>query len=60
MNTQDLKNIAVLFAIARKELHADKESIKEIIRLEEKLFKHLEDEFSGDEADNGDGSKELD
>jgi hypothetical protein len=46
----------VVFAIARKELSLDREQIKELISLEERVIKILEDEYSRNEADNGAGS----
>jgi hypothetical protein len=52
----DVKNLMVVFAIARKELSLDREQIKELISLEERVIKILEDEYSRNEADNGAGS----
>lgn len=49
----DVKNLMVVFAIARKELALDREQIKELISLEERVIKILEDEYSRNEADNG-------
>jgi len=60
MDGNDIKNLSVVFAIARKELALDREQIKELISLEERIIKILEDEYSRNEADNGTGSKELD
>lgn len=56
----DINNLSVVFAIARKELALDREQIKELILLEERIIKVLEDEHSRNEADNGTGSKKLD
>lgn len=44
MNENDLKNIEVVFAIARKELALDENQLLEIIDLKTRLFNEIKNE----------------
>jgi hypothetical protein len=44
MNENDLKNIEVVFAIARKELALDENQLLEIIDLKRRLFNEIKNE----------------
>lgn len=44
MNEKDLKNLEVIFAIARKELALDENQLLEIIDLKRRLFNEIKKE----------------
>ena len=41
MNEQDLKNLSIVFAIARKENSADRNAVIELLKLEDKVLSEL-------------------
>jgi hypothetical protein len=49
----DVKDLMIVFGIARRELANDREQVKHLILLEERILKALEDESSRNEIDNG-------
>ena len=49
----DVTNLKEVFSLAIKENNRDRNAILYLMQLEEKLIKLLENEFSGDETDNG-------
>lgn len=44
MNEQDLNNLRAVFAIARKELSADRDQLIGLLNLEEKVLETLNDD----------------
>ena len=53
MNDNDVKNLHLVFSLAIKNFGDDRQAVKGLIDLEERLIKLINDEHSGDEANNG-------
>lgn len=51
MNEQDLNNLRTVFAIARKELSADRDQLIGLLNLEEKVLKNVSEEETSEGED---------
>ena len=51
MNEQDLNNLKAVFAIARKELSADRDQLIGLLNLEEKVLKNVSEEETSEGED---------
>jgi len=51
MNEQDLNNLRAVFAIARKELSADRDQLIGLLNLEEKVLKNVSEEEASEGED---------